>query len=193
MRCGEGRKTTRLALALAGMLFLGYGCGPQVIPKELEGQVDRKVSFLQLKESPAAYIGRTVVLGGEVLSVKRANDTTRIEVLQIPLDASLEPVPDRMTSQGRFLAVQREFLDPATVPVGTRITVIGEVTGTTTLPIDDIQYVYPTLAIRHLKVWERQSPGVYSRPPVSIGIGGGVGVGIGRGGGFGGIGGGVGF
>jgi outer membrane lipoprotein len=92
-----------------------------------------------------------------------------------------------MTSQGRFLAVQKEFLDPATVPVGTRITVIGEMTGTTTLPIDDIQYTYPTLAIRHLKVWERQPPGV--RPPVSIGIGGG----IGRGGGFGGIGGGVGF
>ena len=187
-RVGE-QKTARLALALAGILVFGYGCGSQVIPKELEGQVDRKVSFLQLRESPATYIGRTVVLGGEVLSIKRVNDTTRIEVLQIPLDSSLEPVPDRMTSQGRFLEVQKEFLDPATVPVGTRITVIGEVTGTTTLPIDDIQYMYPTLAIRHLKVWEQQPPGVYSRPPVSIGIGGG----IGRGGGFGGIGGGVGF
>jgi outer membrane lipoprotein len=186
MRCERERKAARL-LAFVGVLILPYGCGPQVIPKELEGQVDRNVSFLQLKESPATYIGRTVVLGGEVLSVKRANDTTRIEVLQIPLDSSLEPVPDRMTSQGRFLAVQKGFLDPATMPVGTRITVIGEMTGTTTLPIDDIQYTYPTLAIRHLKVWERQPPGV--RPPVSIGIGGG----IGRGGGFGGIGGGVGF
>jgi outer membrane lipoprotein len=188
MRCERGQKAARL-LAFVGVLILPYGCGPQVIPKELEGQVDRNVSFLQLKESAAMYIGRTVVLGGEVLSVKRANDTTRIEVLQIPLDSSLEPVPDRMTSQGRFLAVQKEFLDPATVPVGTRITVIGEMTGTTTLPIDDIQYTYPTLTIRHLKVWERQPPGGYSRPPVSIGIGGG----IGRGGGFGGIGGGVGF
>ena len=188
MRCGGGRKTVHLALALTGVLFLGYGCGSQVIPKELEGQVDRKVSFLQLKESPAPYISRMVVLGGEVLSVKRVNDSTRIEVLQIPLDSSLEPVPDRMTSQGRFLGVQQGFLDPATLPVGTRVTVIGEVTGTTTLPIDDVQYVYPTLAIRHLRVWERQPPG-YSHPPVSIGIGGG----IGRGGGFGGIGGGVGF
>jgi outer membrane lipoprotein len=188
MRCERGRKAARL-LAFAGVLILPYGCGPQVIPKELEGQVDRKVSFLQLKESPATYTGRTVVLGGEVLSVKRVKDTTRIEVLQIPLDASLEPVPDRMTSQGRFLAVQKEFLDPAILPVGTRITVIGEMTGTTTLPIDDIQYMYPTLVIRHLKVWERQPSGLNSRPPVSIGIGGG----IGRGGGFGGIGGGVGF
>jgi hypothetical protein len=55
------------------------------------------------------------------------------------------------------------------------------------LPIDDVQYTYPTLALRHLKVWERVQPGV--RSPVSIGIGGGVG----GGGGFGGIGGGVGF
>ena len=189
MRCGKGRQTARLAVALAGFLVFGYGCGSQVIPKELEGQVDRKVSFLQLKESPATYTGHTVVLGGEVLSAKRGNDMTRMEVLQIPLDSSLEPGQDRMTSLGRFLAVQKEFLDPATVPVGTLVTVIGEMTGTTTLPIDDIQYVYPTLAIRHLKVWERQPPGVYSRPPVSIGIGGGMG----RGGGFGGIGGGVGF
>ena len=187
MRCSGGRKTLPLALALTCILYIGYGCGPQVIPKELEGQVDRKVSFLQLKESPAAYTGRTVVLGGQVLSAKRGNDMTRMEVLQIPLNSSLEPGQDRMTSLGRFLAVQKEFLDPATVPVGTLVTVIGEMTGTTTLPIDDVQYVYPTLAIRHLKVWEQQPPG--SRSPLSIGIGGGVG----RGGGFGGIGGGVGF
>lgn len=186
MRSERARDPAVLAVAFLGLVFFLSGCSPQVIPKELEGQVDRKVSFLQLKESPAAYNGRVVVLGGEVLSAKRGNDSTRIEILQIPLDASLEPVQDRTMSQGRFLALQKEFLDPATVPVGTRVTIIGDMTGTTTLPVDDVQYTYPTLAIRHLKVWESQSPG---RSPMSIGIGGGVG----RGGGFGGIGGGVGF
>jgi outer membrane lipoprotein len=176
---------------LAGILVLLAGCGPQVIPKELEGQVDRNVSFLQLKESPPAYKGRLVVLGGEVLSAKRGAESTRIEVLQIPLNSSYEPVQDRTTSQGRFLAVQQQFLDPATVPVGTLVTVIGEMTGTTTMPIDEVQYTYPTLDIRHLQVWEALPSRSYGRPPMSIGIGGGVG----RGGGFGGvgIGGGVGF
>ena len=187
MRCKRILGRPALTLALLGTLICVCSCAPEVIPKELEGQVDRKVSFLQLKESPETYTGRIVVLGGEVLSAKRNNDSTRIEVLQLPLDSSLEPVPDRTTSQGRVLAIQKAFLDPATVPVGTRVTMIGEMTGTTTLPIDDVQYTYPTLALRHLKVWEKVPPGV--RPPVSIGIGGGVG----GGGGFGGIGGGVGF
>jgi outer membrane lipoprotein len=187
MRCKRNSDPAGLALTLLGMLIFVCSCASDVIPKELEGQVDRKVSYLQIKESPATHTGRMVVLGGEVLSAKRGNDSTRIEVLQLPLDGSLEPVPDRTTSQGRFLALQKAFLDPATVPVGTRVTIIGEMTGTTTLPIDDVQYTYPTLALRHLKVWERVQPGV--RPPVSIGIGGGVG----GGGGFGGIGGGVGF
>ena len=177
-----------LAFVLTGILLSLAGCGPQVIPKELEGKVDRNVSFLQLKESPPTYKGRTLVLGGEVLSAKRGTDSTRIEVLQIPLDSSYEPVQDRTTSQGRFLAVQEQFLDPATVPVGTLVTVIGEVTGTTTMPIDEVQYTYPTLAIRHVHVWDTSSRS-YGRSPMSIGIGGGVG----RGGGFGGIGGGVGF
>ena len=189
MHCKRSSDRAVLALTLLGMLIFVSSCASEVIPKELEGQVDRKVTFLQLKEAPATYTGRMVVLGGEVLSAKRGNDSTRIEVLQLPLDSSLEPVPDRTTSQGRVLAIQKTFLDPATVPVGTRVTIIGEMMGTTTLPIDDVQYTYPTLALRHLKVWERVQPGV--RSPMSIGIGGGVGGG--GGGGFGGIGGGVGF
>ena len=190
MNFAKGR-VSGLAFVLAGILLSVASCGPQVIPKELEGQVDRNVSFLQLKESPDAYKGRLVVLGGEVLSAKRGADSTRIEVLQIPLNSSYEPVQDRTTSQGRFLAVQEQFLDPATVPVGTLVTVIGEVIGTTTMPIDDIQYTYPTLKIRHLHLWENVPGRSYGRPPVSIGIGGGVG----RGGSFGGvgIGGGMGF
>ena len=189
MRSSKVSDAAALAVTFLGVVIFVCSCSPQVIPKELEGQVDRKVSFLQLKESPATYTGRMVVLGGEVLSAKRGPDSTRIEILQIPLDSSLEPVQDRTVSQGRFLAIQKEFLDPATVPVGTPVTIIGDMTGTTTLPIDDVQYTYPTLAIRHVKVWERVPPS--GRSPVSIGIGGGVGSG-GRGG-FGGIGGGVGF
>jgi outer membrane lipoprotein len=163
-------------------------CAPQVIPKELEGQVDRDVSFLQVKQAPLSYMNRTIVLGGEVLSAKRGNDGTHIEVLQLPLDGSYEPVVDRSKSLGRFLGIQKEFLDPATLPKGTVVTIVGEVTGVTTLPIDQTEYQYPTLTVKHLKVWDPRRP--YPGSGVSIGVGGGV---IGGGGGFGGIGGGIGF
>src|SRR6185503_14654270 len=109
MRCSGGRKTLPLALALTCILLIGYGCGPQVIPKELEGQVDRKVSFLQLKESPATYTGRTVVLGGQVLSAKRGNDMTRMEVPKIPLNSCLEPGQNRMPWLGDFWRSKKSF------------------------------------------------------------------------------------
>ena len=34
------------------------------------------------------------------------------------------------------MAIQREFLDPATVPQGTFLTITGELTGSMTLPLD---------------------------------------------------------
>ena len=126
MHCKRSSDRAVLALTLLGMLIFVSSCASEVIPKELEGQVDRKVTFLQLKEAPATYTGRMVVLGGEVLSAKRGNDSTRIEVLQLPLDSSLEPVPDRTTSQGRVLAIQKAFLDPATVPVGSDDSAAGD-------------------------------------------------------------------
>ena len=131
-----------------------FGCtSDPAVPASLQAQVDRTLTFTQLKESPTSYRGRIVVLGGEVLSAKRLKEGTRIEVLQVPLDNSYSPGTDRTASQGRFLALQKELLDPATVPPGTRVTVTGEVTGATILPLDETEYTYPVLEIKSLKVW----------------------------------------
>jgi len=171
--------------------MLVSACAQQVIPKDLEPQVDRNVSFLQVKEAPSSYLHRTIVLGGEVLSVKPGSDSTRIELLQLPLDQSLQPATERTKSVGRFLAEQPGMMDPATLPPGTRVTVVGEVTGATTLPIGEEPYSYPTLLVKHLKTWE---PVVQSvRPGVGVGVGIGGIFGGRRGGGFGGVGIGTGF
>lgn len=142
-----------MAFATAALLA---GCASSgAVPSQLEPQVDRKLAFSQLKDSPDSYRGRLVVLGGEVLSAKRLKEGTRIEVLQLPLGSSDAPQRDRTASEGRFIAIQREFLDPATVPAGTPLTVVGEVTGAQTLPMDETEYTYPMLEIRHLKVWPK--------------------------------------
>ena len=114
------------------------------------------IPFTQIKSSPDSFRGQTVVLGGEVLAAKRLKDATRIEVLQLPLSGST-PVTDLTQSQGRFLALQREFLDPATIPRGTLITVTGEVTGSQTMPLDETDYTYPVIEVRELKVWPQMA------------------------------------
>jgi outer membrane lipoprotein len=135
-------------------LVFMVGCsGVQVVPKDLEEQVNRDISFVQLVENPLPYKGRIIVVGGKVLSAKRLKDGTQIEVLQLPLNRHMQPVESLQKSKGRFLALQEEFLDPATLPLGTRVTVVGEVSGMVTLPLDETTYDFPTLVIKSLTVW----------------------------------------
>jgi outer membrane lipoprotein len=138
-----------LAAGLAGCASGG------VVPASLQSQLDRSLTFPQIRELPDSYRGHVVVLGGEVLSAKRLKDGTRIEVLEIPLDGSLQPRMDRTESRGRFIAVQKEFLDPATIPPGTRVTIVGELAGAVTDKLDEMDYTYPTLDVKSLKVWPR--------------------------------------
>ena len=108
----------------------------------------RPLTFLQVKAAPDSFKGQSAVFGGKVLTARRQKDSTRIEILQLPLDQSTRPGYDLTQSQGRFIALQREFLDPATLPPGTRITVTGEVSGSITLPLDETDYTYPVIDIK---------------------------------------------
>jgi outer membrane lipoprotein len=160
----------RISTAVLAMIAFGVlsGCAlPSVLPRELQSQVDSSVSFAQLKESPEQFRGRLVVFGGEVLSAKRLKDGTRIEILQLPLGDRHVPIHTRTASEGRFLAVQKDFLDPAKIPPGALLTIVGEVTGSTTLPLDETEYTYPVLDVKHLAVLPDMDPALkvpYGRP-----------------------------
>jgi outer membrane lipoprotein len=156
----------RIATVVSGLLLASCG-SYQTVPPDLEARLDKSVEFRQIKEAPESYRGRLVMLGGEVLSSKRLKDKTQLEVLQLPLIGTGEPRRDRTASEGRFLAFQKEFLDPATLPAGSRVTITGEITGSVVRPLDETDYVYPTLEIRDLKVWPRMPEGYWSRayPP----------------------------
>jgi outer membrane lipoprotein len=122
--------------------------------------------FIQIKSAPDSFKGQPMVLGGQVLSAKRLKDGTRIEVLQLPLNEAQQPTMDLMKSQGRFVAIQREFLDPATLPQGTFVTITGEVTGSMVLPLDETSYTYPVVEVKSLHTWSpaQESSGWRGRP-----------------------------
>ncbi|GJL63821.1 MAG: hypothetical protein NPIRA04_24750 [Nitrospirales bacterium] len=120
------------------------------VPSQLEGKIDQSLTFGELKADPASFRSKVMRIGGIVLRAKRAKNGTEIEVLQLPLAALSAFEEDRTKSQGRFLAVQKSFLDPATVEQGSRIIVIGEVIGDVSKPLDEIDYTYPLLEIKHL-------------------------------------------
>jgi outer membrane lipoprotein len=127
------------------------------VPPELEKQIDASVNFVDLQAAPANYVGRVVMVGGVVVRAKRTKDQTEIEVLQLPTEGGAPSTTERLRSEGRFLAVREAFLDPATVPPSTPITVIGVVSGSTTRPLDETDYTYPILEIKHLVDWSTVS------------------------------------
>jgi len=121
----------------------------------LDAEADERqgFNFLQVKAAPDSFQGQPAVFGGKVLTARRQKDGTKIEILQLPLDRSMRPGYDLTQSQGRFIAIYREFLDPATIPPGTRVTVTGQVSGSVTLPLDETDYTYPVLTISRVQVW----------------------------------------
>jgi outer membrane lipoprotein len=155
------------AIALC-LTLIGCASSPQV----QDGSSGTQVTFDQVKAAPDSYRGQSVVFGGEVLHARRLKDGTRIEILQLPLDRSGRPGYDRTQSQGRFIAMHKEFLDPATLPPGTGVTVTGEITGTITLPLDETEYTYPVMDARRIEVMPPPETAAYRRPYPYMGPGG---------------------
>ena len=123
------------------------------VPPELEQQIDTSVAFADLRAAPGNYLGRVIMVAGVVIKSKRMENRTEIEVLQLPAGEGGPSTTERTSSEGRFLAVREEFLDPATLPPGTPVTMVAVVTGSTTRPLDDSEYTYPVLDIKHLTDW----------------------------------------
>lgn len=143
------------AASLLLLFFLTSCAATPPYPEDLESHIDHQLKLSELKANPEGHKGKVVLIGGVVLSPKSTNSGTRLEILQLPLASDYEPAGDRMSTEGRFLALNSTFLDPAVIPAGSRVTVVGEVMEPTTLPLDETTYTYPTVQIKHLKIWSR--------------------------------------
>ncbi len=167
---------------IGGLLAVTVGCATtSVVPESLEPQIDTALTFSQVLASPDSYRGKIVAWGGEVLRAKAMKDGTQLEVLQLPLDDEQGPVTDRMESKGRFLALQKEFLDPATMTDGTRVTIVGEITGASVGKMDEADYRFPTVEVKHLHRWDPRLVDGSRAPGPWWGLFGGVGFGTGGG------------
>ena len=152
--CAMNLFTLVVISALA--VFVG-GCNrTNVIPERLEGKVDRDLRYADIKSDPEGFKGRLMLAGGRVLSAERLKEGTKIEVLQIPLSEDLIPAGREAESKGRFVVLDRtgQVSDPAIFNEDNRITVVGEVLGTTTVKIDEVQQQVPQLALEHITVWD---------------------------------------
>lgn len=156
---------------LGALLVMPAGCASTSDQAGLSSSGPPQLTYAQVKAEPNSVNGQPVTFGGKVLRAKRLKEGTRIEILQLPLNASLRPTNDLSKSQGRFIAMRSEFLDPATVPPGTFVTVTGDAAGSVTLPLDETEYTYPLVTMKSLRVWpthdEEEAPRI--RPHIGPG------------------------
>jgi outer membrane lipoprotein len=151
-------------------LLILSACAPPFSRSTLD-RVDPQISFQALSRDPESFIGKIVLVGGNILEIYVESDQTWIEILQKPLDTQQRPQYTDV-SYGRFLIHFSDFRDPAIYAPGREITVVGEVEGSRIQKIREMDYVSPVILPKESHLWQPQS---VMGPSFNIGIGiGGV-------------------
>jgi len=144
-------KRIQFLLLFSVILFIS-GCA-HVISKDLRGKADLSLTFGQVNQNPNAYKGKLVVWGGELVQTENQKDgTTQIEVFQKPLGWRGEP-KDTGYSEGRFLILAEEYLDPYLFRRGKKITVAGEIQGEKIKLLGEMDYRYPVVSSKQIYLW----------------------------------------
>ena len=154
------------SVALAVALLFG-GCAPPFSQAALD-RVDRTVTFSELRSDPDRYKGKWIMLAGVIAGTKNAKEGTFIEVLQKPMGRRGQPL-DTDATEGRFIISTPQFLDAAVYHPGRLITVVGEVAGLKVQPLGEIEYRYPVVTVKELRLWEPNAG-----PRFSFGVGVGI-------------------
>ncbi len=147
-----------LVLLMSAALF-AQGC-TYAISSDLARQADKTLQFEAFQNDPESYKGKSIIFGGIIAQTTAVKQGTLIEVIQKPLDYWGEP--RRTTaSGGRFLILYSAYLDPLVYAPGRQVTVAAEVAGTRSKALGGIEYSYPVVLSKELKLWPRERPPQY--------------------------------
>lgn len=109
--------------ALSAVFIAGLLSACSTTPSSI-GFDEQSRSFIQVAQSPDAFVGSQVRWGGIVARVENLEKDTLIEIVNLPLDYRARPMANQQTG-GRFIARVQGFLDPMIYQQGKEITVVG--------------------------------------------------------------------
>lgn len=93
-----------------------------------------------------------VRLGGVISKVTNLQDKTRIEIVNLPIDAAGKPDISQ-EPQGRFVAYLDGFVEPMTFSQGRLITVAGKSMPPETDKVGDYNYTFPVMNATGQHLW----------------------------------------
>ena len=157
-----------IAAILSTMLFLS-GCAHVMSEANLKF-ADQSIRYNDLNAKPEAFAGKTLLLGGIIAGVRGSDDVIMLEVAQLELFKNGVPNEDSR-SAGRFLAISTELIDPVVYQPGKLVTIIGEVKGKKIEKIDGVDYPYPLIAVKELRLFRPSEPFTNNSNPYQNRIG----------------------
>lgn len=163
----------RLFLLAVATLFGAAACTP-VVSKQSLGLVDPGLTFEALHQNPDRHVGRYLLLGGVIAEVRGSvRGGSEMEVVQFPTN-DRGRIISTDHSAGRFILLDNAFRDPAIYYPGRLVTLVGQVAGSRTAQLGEVEYLYPVLTVYELHLWPLEDyPG---GSPARFGIGIGIGV-----------------
>ena len=144
-------------------------CSP-ILSENLHKQGINSMSLLDIKKDLTPHKGKLFILGGVIVKTTITKEGSLIEALYVPVD-SRGYLRSLSTADGRFLAIysSKELLDPVIFREQREVTLAGELIGTRSGKIDEMDYVYPLFEIKEIHLWrEKKEYDRHYYPPYLI-------------------------
>lgn len=136
---------------LYALIVILGGCAHVMSEAGLAG-VDSSITYADIKKNPDSLTGKVVIVGGVIAETRSSGDVMQMEIAQLELLENGVPY-DGSPSQGRFLVVSGELLDPLFYRPGSLVTVIGEIKGQRTQKLESTDYRYPVISAREIRLF----------------------------------------
>ena len=142
----------RKYVLLFALTALFQGCAYAISP-DMVSRADKTITFQMLLADPDAFKGKLLILGGTIAQTVNTKQGSLIEVVEKPLDYWGKPKRTDRTG-GRFLVFSPGYLDAMVYAPGRDVTVAAEIEGTRSKALGEMEYSYPVVLARELRLWE---------------------------------------
>jgi outer membrane lipoprotein len=144
----------QLLIFLVSLICLS-ACAP-VFREEVMKNSTLNPELDKLSATPAAFEGKTYILGGRIIDVRTTEEGVVLEAMCLPVDyLGYIDIADKY--RGRFLAIRpkgKGLLDPLVFAPGRDVTIAGIYKGLKTGMIGDLEFSYSYFEIVEIRLWE---------------------------------------
>lgn len=130
------------------------------IPPEIKQPLEGSPDVTQVQQKVDAYQSQKVRWGGIILQTDNKQDASELTIVALPLSDNGEPQGSDK-SQGRFIAVINEFIEPLVYSPDRKITITGHILRTETRNIGEFAYEYPVVEVEHYYLWPAEPEQTY--------------------------------